>query len=163
MRDQTSHLSFRKANKADEALLFNWANDHEVRKWSFRKDLIHISDHKDWFEKKINDPDILIWIFEKDFSPAGMVRLEKNNNEIILNYLLSLESRGKGMAVKMLKMAIKDVMNYWKNLSIVAYALPGNKPSIKSLIKAGFYLQNENVEKMRFIYSKTEKKGNRKI
>ena len=54
-------------------------------------------------------------------------------------------------------------MNYWKNLSIVAYALPGNKPSIKSLIKAGFYLQNENVEKMRFIYSKTEKKGNRKI
>ena len=137
---QNSQLSFRNANKTDEILLFNWINDPDVRKWSFRNDPIPLDEHKNWFKKKIDDPDTLLWIYEYNNSPVGMVRLEKNNNEIILNYLLSLESRGKGLASKMLQMAMKKVIRYWKNLTIVAYTIPGNMPSIKSLEKAGFYL-----------------------
>lgn len=159
MDDSNNHLSLRKVIKTDKNLLFKWANDPEVRKWSFSNNAITKSEHKIWFDKKHKDPNVLMWIFEDDNSPAGMFRLEKENNKVLLNYLMASQSRGKGLASKMLKMAINEVKSHWQNIKVLAYTLPENIASIKSLEKAGFCLESSSDEKNCYVFNKTERTG----
>jgi len=150
-------LSLRKVNKNDEGLLFNWANDSEVRKWSFNKKSITLYEHTIWFNQKLEDENVLMWIFEIENIPTGMVRLEKEENKVFLNYLISPHSRGKGFASKMLNMAMVELNNFWENIKVLAYTLPENIASIKSLGSAGFYLENSSDEKNCYVFNKTGK------
>tara|TARA_B100002003_G_scaffold248455_1_gene282318 strand:- start:642 stop:1118 length:477 start_codon:yes stop_codon:yes gene_type:complete len=140
-------LTLRKVSNNDKDILFNWINDPDVRNWSFNKDPITIDEHKIWFNKKYKDSNVIMWIFEKDHLPAGLVRLEKDSNEVVLNYLIAPHSRGKGLASKMLRMAMKEINNYWQNSKVIAYTLPENVASIKSLEKAGFSLKSISDQK----------------
>ena len=149
-------FSLRKVNKNDKGLLFNWVNDPDVRKWSFNKKSITLDEHKVWFKQKLNDENTLIWVFEIENIHAGMVRLEKEDNEIILNYLIAPESRGRGLASKMLKMAMIELNNYWKNIKVFAYTLPDNIVSIKSLENADFSLKNSSAKKNCYLFNKEE-------
>ena len=156
MNDSKNHLSLRKVNSTDETLLFNWINDPEVRKWSFNKNSITLDVHKIWFKQKFDDVNVLMWIFEVNSTPAGLVRLEKDNSEVVLNYLIASQSRGKGLASKMLKMAMNEVRSHWQNIKVFAYTLPENIASIKSLETAGFYLESSSNEKNCYVFNKTE-------
>ena len=151
-------LTLRKINKKDESLLFNWVNDSDVRKWSFNKKSIRLDGHKIWFKRKLSDKNVLIWILEDENVPAGMVRLEKEENNILLNYLIAPHSRGKRLATKMLKMAMVEMNKYWINVKVLAYTLPENIASIKSLENAGFCLENSSSEKNCYIFNKKEKR-----
>ena len=159
MDDSNNHLSLRKVIKTDEILLFDWINDPDVRKWSFNKNSITLDVHKIWFKQKFDDVNVLMWIFEVNSTPAGLVRLEKDNSEVVINYLISSQSRGKGLASKMLKMAMNEVRSHWQNIMVFAYTLPENIASIKSLERAGFYLECSSNEKNCYIFCKTEKIG----
>jgi RimJ/RimL family protein N-acetyltransferase len=159
MDDLKNHLSLRKVIYTDESLLFNWANDPDVRKWSFSKNVISLDEHKIWFNKKLNDSNVLMLIFEVNNTPTGMVRLEKENGEVVLNYLIASQSRGKGLASRMLKMAMNEVGSHWQNIKVFAYTLPENIASIKSLERAGFYLESSSNEKNCYLFRKTEKFG----
>ena len=151
-------LSLRKVNKKDESLLFNWANDYDVRKWSFNKKTITLDKHKIWFEGKLSNKNVLIWILEDGNMPAGMVRLEKEGSSILLNYLIAPKYRGKKLASKMLDMAMKELNTYWKNVKVLAYTLPNNIASIKSLENAGFFLDDSSTNKNSYVLNI---KGNR--
>ena len=149
-------LSLRKVNKKDESLLFNWANDYDVRKWSFNKKIITLDKHKIWFEGKLSNKNVLIWILEDENMPAGMVRLEKEGSSILLNYLIAPKYRGKKLASKMLDMAMKELNNHWKNVKVWAYTLPENIASIKSLVNAGFLLESSSTEKKCYVFNTEE-------
>ena len=149
-------LSLRKVNKKDESLLFNWANDSDVRKWSFNKKTITLDKHKIWFEGKLSNKNVLIWILEDENMPAGMVRLEKEGSSILLNYLIAPKSRGKKLASKMLDMAMKELNTYWKNVKVLAYTLPNNIASIKSLENAGFFFDGLSSEKKCYVFNTEE-------
>tara|TARA_B100000315_G_scaffold175348_1_gene163860 strand:+ start:841 stop:1314 length:474 start_codon:yes stop_codon:yes gene_type:complete len=153
MDDINNHLSLRKVIYTDESLLFNWANDPDVRKWSFSKNIISLDEHKIWFNKKLNDSNVLMLIFEVNNTPTGMVRLEKENGEVVLNYLIASQSRGKGLASRMLKMAMNEVENHWQSFKVLAYTLPGNIASTKSLEKAGFLLSETDTRKNFLVYN----------
>ena len=156
MDDSNNHLSLRKVIKTDEILLFDWINDPDVRKWSFNKNSITLDVHKIWFKQKFDDVNVLMWIFEVNSTPAGLVRLEKDNSEVVLNYMIAFHSRGKGLASKMLKMAMNEIKNYWQNVKLLAYTLPENIASIESLKKAGFSLENSSDEKNCYVFHITE-------
>ncbi len=132
---------------ADEQLLLFWANDPETRKWSFNSNTINPSEHKKWFKSKLNSPNILMLILEYENRPAGLVRLEKEGNEVVLNYLIAPDERGQGLASKMLAMAMDMKEDYWGNIKVLAYTLPENIASIRSLEKTGFTLSNTNEGK----------------
>lgn len=53
MHDSNDHLSLRQAVETDEVLLFNWANDPVVRKWSYSKTSISLCDHKKMVQEKV--------------------------------------------------------------------------------------------------------------
>ena len=147
----------RRAVVEDGPLLFDWINDPAVRRWSFNKDTITLDEHKAWFNNKVNDVNVLIWIFEYENAPAGMVRLEKEDDNVNLNYLIASNSRGKGLASNMLKMATVEVEGYWQNINIFAYTLSDNIASIKSLKRAGFSNHSATNDKKCYIFNKKRK------
>ena len=153
MRISEEIISLRKINIKDEDLLFHWANDSDVRKSSFNKKSITSDRHKTWFKQKLSDKNVLIWILENENSPAGMVRLEKEGDIILLNYLIAPDYRGKKLASKMLKMAMVELKNYWRNVNVLAYTLPKNIASIKSLENAGFRLKVSSAEKNCYVFN----------
>ena len=148
------NFSIRLVSKSDKKILFNWTNDSEVRKWSFNQSAITFPNHEVWFDKVTKDRNIIIFIFENNNFPTGLVRFKKKNkDEFILNYLIGPNSRGKGMASIMLKMTINDIKSYWENINVFAYTLPDNIASIKSLEKAGFKLFSSNNNKKCYVYA----------
>ena len=133
-------------------LLLDWANDSETRKSSFNSNKINISDHKNWFRTKLNSKDTLMLILKYKNRNAGLVRFEKYEKEVILNYQIAPKDRGKGLASKMLKMAIKIKEKNWGNMRLLAFTVPKNVASIKSLPKAGFFLSDSTKEKKCYEY-----------
>ena len=128
-----------------------------MRQWSFNKDIITLDEHKAWFNSKVNNGNVLIWIFEYENAPAGMVRLEKKDDDVYLNYLIASNSRGKGLAGNMLIMAMVEIENFWKDIKVFAYTLPDNIASIKSLKRAGFLKHSSTNDKKCYIINKNTK------
>ena len=150
-------LTLRKANKNDEKLIFNWVNDTSVRRWSFNNKKISLDEHKVWLQQKLADKSILIWILEVSKMPAGMVRLKKERNHIVLSYLISRQSEGRGLGSKILKMVMIELNNYWEKIDVLAYTLPENIASMKSLEKAGFSLYSTSNGENCYVFKRVKK------
>jgi len=147
-------LFLRKVIMADKELLLLWANDSETRKWSFNSNTITPSEHKKWFKNKLNSPNVLMLMLEYENRPAGLVRLERDDDEVVLNYVIAPEERGQGLASNMLEMAMDMKEDYWGNIKILAYTLPENIASEKSLEKAGFTFLNSAEGKNCYKFNK---------
>ena len=104
--------------------------------------------------QKLNNTNILMMIFEVNYNPAGLVRFEKKGSIVVLNYLIAHSFRGKGLANKMLGLALKKLKKDWGKIKVYAYKLPENIASIKSMGKVGFSLYSQNSEKHCYILEK---------
>ena len=139
-----TQFSLREVAIKDEELILRWANDPVVRKGSFNHSIISKNEHHNWFVNKLEDANVLMWIFEFNQKPSGLVRFEKNSEkEAIISYQLTKSARGKKLAAEMLKLSIKKLKKIWGNIKILAFTLPKNLASIKSLEKAGFKIISE--------------------
>ncbi len=129
-------LSYRLANKDDERLIFDWANDIDVREASFNTSPIKWENHINWFRKKISDNDTLFLIFLMETQPAGVVRIESTDKAVI-GISIDRKYRGKKLATSMLKEAC---IAFWisSDVPIYAYIKKNNIASIKTFEKAGF-------------------------
>ena len=156
MVSKSDSLFLREINTGDEKLLLNWANDPETRKWSFNSNAIAQAEHIKWFKSKLNSPNVLMLILEYENRPAGLVRLEREDHEVVLNYLIAPEERRKGLARKMLEMAMDLKKDYWGSIKVLAYTMPENIASIKSLKKAGFILMNTTESKNCYVLNKSK-------
>jgi RimJ/RimL family protein N-acetyltransferase len=139
-------LTLRKSKLTDEKLILNWTNDQETRKWSLSSKMISTLEHHQWFERKVNSPNVLMLILERRKKPAGLARLEINAGGIVLHYLIAPDERGKGLASRLLIMAMSEKRKIWGNNQVLAYTLPNNIASIKSLEKTGFSLVSATKE-----------------
>lgn len=140
-------LTFRNAQPADARLYFDWANDALTRQQSFNTNPITWENHVAWFSRKLADPNALLFVFEaQPKQSVGQVRFERSNDEVIIGLSLDAAFRGKGLAPKMLQMAVDAyrVQSPPPNLPIHAYIRPDNTASIKSFERAGFRLSHES-------------------
>lgn len=154
MEDKICNVSLRETVSNDESLLLSWANDPVVRSGSFNKNKIKKNEHSQWFKEKLNDTSVLMWIFEVNNKSAGIVRLHKINNQAILSYQIASPFRGKGLAKLMLRMVIKKSQKIWGKINILAYTLPDNIASIKTLEKVNFTFENSNNKKNTYLFNK---------
>ena len=151
------NLNLRLANKKDEELLLNWANDATVKKWSFlNSSEIEVDEHKKWFKEKLKSNDVRIWILEKQNFPCGQIRIEKSEKQAVLHYSIASDFRGKSFGSKMLQMAILKTFSEWPETQIIAYTVPGNIASNSSLEKAGFIEISSTKEEKCFIFENTK-------
>lgn len=130
-------ISLRKVTLKDALLLFNWANDSEVRKNSFTNNKIEWAEHIVWLEKKLSNSDNYFYLFFNDNQiPLGLIRIEKGEKAII-GVTVAKQYRGKGIGRRIIDLGCKE---FWKTneADIFAKIKPSNKGSLKAFQKAGF-------------------------
>lgn len=139
-------MIIRKANIYDCKLLYNWAVEKEVRNNSFKTSIFSYDQHQKWYKNKLKSMDSVIYIFEIDAIPIGQIRLDFLDNQILLDYSIDKNYRGKGHSKKMINLLLKKIQDRFKNYSVIAHVKKENTPSVKVFSSLGFEKKsNENT------------------
>src|SRR5262249_2810174 len=92
-------IHLRTVAQDDCRLLWEWANDPEVRKQSFVQRVISWAVHQQWFQSKLADSGTLIRIAENTRKDSiGVVRFNIGENGAVVSISMAREFRGKGLA-----------------------------------------------------------------
>ncbi len=147
-----STLTIRDAQLDDGKLVFNWANDLAVREMAFNSDQIDWQDHLKWFTSRLNDEQTRIYIACLEGQAVGQVRLElvPKQNAALLDYSISANFRGMGLATRMLMLADKQALADAFCSHIIAEVKLENTGSHKALLAAGYQLQENTSEIKRY-------------
>ena len=139
-------LNLRQVNEKDVDLLFRWSNDSVVRNQSFNSNLISYEEHVAWFTKKITSENSMMYIFDVDKEPAGLVRFDQLKYDTVIGVLVDVNFRGFGLASQMISMGVEEYFQI-RTINISAYIKSENIASIKAFKKAGFtFSSEENVQ-----------------
>lgn len=129
----------RDAVKEDMDLLFEWANEREVRRNSFSSGKISYEEHQEWFSRILNRPDCRQYIYMQDEEPAGQIRITIDGETAEIGYSICAEKRGMGYGSKILELACKRAVCDFPNVRrLTAKVKPDNTASQKAFLKAGF-------------------------
>lgn len=134
-------IEFRDARREDCSLIYQWANDPDVRRWSFSSRPVAWGDHVVWFERKLQDPCHLFFIAQ-DLSgrPIGQARfeIEGDDSHAIISISLDRGARGRGLGCVMILKAIEALLKRWSVSRVDAYIKSDNALSISAFEGAGF-------------------------
>jgi len=137
---QNRKLRLRKAEEKDDKILWEWANDPEVRQNSFSSADIPWESHLAWIEKTLKDLSCHLFIaVDQNDGPIGSVRfnlLEDQKAQVHIS--LAKSHRGLGRGSMLLTMAANEFFKYYPAHAIHALVKPANKASLKTFEKAGF-------------------------
>lgn len=132
-------LSLRKAASDDMDLLFEWANDADVRRNAFNTDAIPYDEHKKWFCGVLADKDILQYIMCDGGQPVGQIRLNIEGKSAYIDYSIARSMRGKGLGNSILKLMEREVIDNAPNIAeLVGQVKYGNEPSANAFEKCGY-------------------------
>lgn len=129
-------------------LLFDWANDPEVRAQSFSSDQISLADHEKWFLEKLNSPIAQIWILTDSGTPIGQIRCDCKGDEAVISYSIALDYRRQGHGTRIIQMAHEQIrLRFPQMKRIVAFVKPENTASRRVFIANGY-----TDESTRFVF-----------
>jgi UDP-2,4-diacetamido-2,4,6-trideoxy-beta-L-altropyranose hydrolase len=132
-------LRLRRAEETDCRLLWEWANDPEVRGVSFSSDPIPWEQHVTWFKSKLADPNAVLYLAtDSENVPVGQVRYQITNPEAVVSIDLAAGFRGKGLGGIALSIATGELFRTTQVSSIHAYVKPGNEASLRLFGNAQF-------------------------
>lgn len=135
-------LSLRPACPEDSAVLWNWANDPLVRRFSFQSDPISWQHHEQWFARKMGDPRCHIWIADDaEGGPVGQVRFERQDDDAVsIAISIAADSRGKGYAAQLLRLGLRRAARVFPGCVAHASIKVENAASVRAFESAGFSL-----------------------
>lgn len=133
-------MNLRNANIDDLELLFKWANDPAVRQNSFDSNPIKMEEHKNWYESKLKDKNVRIYILEDDNQPLGQIRFTLEKNRWYIGYIVAPEARGNQLGSYLIRLGIAQLQSDLKEkiFEIVGEVKSTNPASIKTFLKCGF-------------------------
>jgi len=143
-------IKLKNYNKSDESLLFNLANNFQVRENSFNKESITIKNHTEWFKKCIKNKNTTIYIaYCINNTPIGQIRFDILENNCFIDFSIDMSIRGQGFGYEIVKEGIIKIEEQkLKFKLIIAKVLVTNIASIRIFRKLNFsekYLENRNV------------------
>jgi UDP-2,4-diacetamido-2,4,6-trideoxy-beta-L-altropyranose hydrolase len=134
-----NNVRLRGARPDDVRLLWEWANDPEVRAASFSSAPIPWETHVAWFAEKIDRSGSLIFIAEDEGgTPFGQIRFDLKGGEAELNLSLAKEKRGMGLAVPLIEAGTREILGCTECERVHAYVKPQNAASARAFERAGF-------------------------
>lgn len=105
IHSKINKISLREVKESDLEITFNWASNKKIRHFSFNKSAISYEEHKNWFYKKIISDHCLYLILENLNGKAlGSVRIDIENKEGIISYLIDDYYHGKGLGFQILNL-----------------------------------------------------------
>jgi UDP-2,4-diacetamido-2,4,6-trideoxy-beta-L-altropyranose hydrolase len=140
-------LKIRSATVEDCRLLWEWANDPEVRANSFHSEYIPWDKHIAWFNKKMKDPNCHLYLItEENSEPIGQLRFSViEDSRSVVSISIAKDKRGYGHGTEGLLSALEALSKETAAKEVVAYVKPDNVSSIRMFEKAGFVNQGPRV------------------
>nr|WP_294859562.1 GNAT family N-acetyltransferase [uncultured Fluviicola sp.] len=134
-------LNLRRVNDEDALLLFDWANDPEVRNNAFNSDPIDWENHLKWFRGKLNNENSRIYILLDQSIPVGQIRFDREKDNWLIDYSISSSNRGKGFGKKIVSLALEE---FGPETRLIAKVKPENAASLQVFKSNGFDLFEQN-------------------
>jgi len=149
----TETLNLRLAVASDARLLFNWVNTPSSLKNKEKSNApIEWPVHQNWFVRRLNNPDVKIWIIEKNKQAVGQVRVEYSDNKLLIDIFVDSLFRGYGYGVKALKLLIKQCQVIYPDVSLYAIVKSKNYSSLNLFHSANFKKVSDNGRVSCFVY-----------
>lgn len=132
-------LKLRHVTKEDAKLLFQWANDPEVRQRSFSSDNITWIEHLEWLNKLLQDTNCIHYIATTyNGVPVGQIRYSISGKEAEVHLSIEKASRGMGLAKWVLELGRMKLKQTSDIEEIHAFVKSDNPASIKAFLAACF-------------------------
>lgn len=138
-------IGLRPAITEDLENVFEWRNTPETRRWIFDPKPIALEDHKDWFVRKLADPNCMLLIGEekKNNEPVGVLRYDLCNDVAVVSVYLVPNQSGKGLGSSLLVQGSGWIKNNLPHIDrIDAEIIQGNRASENAFMKAGYQISH---------------------
>jgi RimJ/RimL family protein N-acetyltransferase len=120
-------------------LLWEWANDPDVRAVSFSTKPISWDQHAEWFKSRLGDPNCVFYLaVNVDSRPIGSIRYEIKGTDAVASINLDREFRRQGYGSQLIQMGGERLFSLRGIKIIHAHIKHGNQASIKAFLRAGF-------------------------
>jgi UDP-2,4-diacetamido-2,4,6-trideoxy-beta-L-altropyranose hydrolase len=98
-------LQIRPSDSGDVQLLWEWANDPNIRRNSHHSEPIPWESHRGWYNARLLSPDTRFWILEKSGEPVGQIRYDKDRdrNSAELSFSIAGKHRGQGYGTELVR------------------------------------------------------------
>jgi UDP-2,4-diacetamido-2,4,6-trideoxy-beta-L-altropyranose hydrolase len=139
-------LRLRPARAEDSRLLWEWANDADVRGASFSPAAIPWEAHVAWFAEKLRAAETLgkksslILIAEDELAtPLGQIRFDATTDSgWEVDVSLASAARGRGLGRALIEQGVHEFLNNHPGARVHAFVKPENAASVKAFEEAGF-------------------------
>lgn len=147
-------LAVRRAVPDDCEDLWKWRNDPVVRKVSFNQEEISLDAHRQWFEIKLKDPNVSIYILEDNGDvKLGQVRFEANGDMASIHVNMNPAFIGRGLGKYAISEGTRVFLQERPGISCVkAEVFADNLSSQKVFEKAGYVSQGTESRNNRKLY-----------
>jgi UDP-2,4-diacetamido-2,4,6-trideoxy-beta-L-altropyranose hydrolase len=143
-------IHLRPATADDARLLFDWANEPEVRAASFNSEPIPWTDHECWFQSRLADPNAVLLIAQNDADqPVGVARFQIAGPTATISIAVSARSRGRGYGRQLIELASKLILERPEITTIHALVKPENTASARAFLAAGYREETSAQEEAR--------------
>lgn len=133
-------MQLRNATVDDSKMLFNWANDIEVRNMAFSEEPLVWESHDAWYRQKLQDSTVRIFILlDDDLAPVGQIRFDigaESKAEVDVHTKPGL--RGKGIGRKIIEIGTDKIFEETEVLTVLATIKQGNAKSIHAFSSVGY-------------------------
>ena len=149
----------RKATIEDAKLLFEWANDDEVRATAIIKKKITWDEHINWLANKLRNNQSHIYILtENNNVNIGVVRFDQKDDTFVISYSIDNLHRKKGMGHLILQLGLEKMGKIAPKSKFKGSVQKDNMASNKIFEKLGFRIEKTEVieEHIFNIYFKDE-------
>ena len=131
-------IRLRPAVRDDARLLWEWANDPDVRRFAFHTEPIVWDDHLNWLDDRLSRDDSLVYVAELDGSHIGQVRFDLADHVANIDYSIAPSWRGRGLGSSLLVAAVARLNFDRPGAQPVGVVLAANAASHRSFELAGF-------------------------
>ncbi len=139
-------INIRRIKIEDASLLWEWANDKDVRRLSFNKEPIEYSHHMEWLKNKLQSEVISFWLIELEGVPVAQVRYEKVTPKMAeINFSVSADFRGQGIGTMVLQETESLAGSELDIYRLEAIVLESNPASQRVFEKCGYSLIGQEV------------------
>jgi RimJ/RimL family protein N-acetyltransferase len=120
-------------------LLWQWANDPQVRLQSLHPEPIALETHLHWYAAKLLSPLTRIWVVCLADEPVGQIRYDVIAPTVAeIDYSVSLAHRGKGIGSAMVRETYAPACASLLLTEVRAVVRTSNPASARAFEKAGF-------------------------
>ena len=130
----------KRATIEDLDITFLWANDEQVRKYAYKKNLIKKNDHLNWFKGKISSDTCEYYILTVNGEPVGSIRFDIEEASVAkISYLIDPNHTGRGYGSYLLKEGEEKLLQCMPGIKkVYGHVFNQNQASIRIFEKLGY-------------------------